>query len=242
MKKQCSKCLLEKPINQFHNRNNIAGYQDRCKKCACEKAKEYYYKYSNEHKDRATRRRLLITKIISDIKEKYGCCECGIKIVQCLDFHHVSSTKDFNIAELRNSNIIKLIEEINKCCVLCSNHHRMFHSGLTLNKNFVLCCEDLEDIKNKFKKLKPVFGFTEKIIRKRKNFTPKIKAKKQIVVKYKAQWPTKDELKILVWEKPTSQIARELGVSDNAVAKMCKKHGIEKPARGYWAKKYAVLE
>jgi hypothetical protein len=41
----------------------------------------------------------------------------------------------------------------------------------------------------------------------------------------------------LVWEKPTSEIARELGVSDQAVAKRCKALGIKKPPRGYWAKK-----
>lgn len=48
-----------------------------------------------------------------------------------------------------------------------------------------------------------------------------------------------EELRELVWKLPTSQIARRLGVSDNAVAKWCKKYGIDKPPRGYWAKKRA---
>lgn len=47
---------------------------------------------------------------------------------------------------------------------------------------------------------------------------------------------SKEELEKLVWEKSTSQIARDLGVSDKAVEKRCKKFGISKPPRGYWTK------
>lgn len=53
----------------------------------------------------------------------------------------------------------------------------------------------------------------------------------------KVERPFKEELEKLVWEKPTAQIARELGVSDKAVEKWCKAYGIEKPPRGYWVKK-----
>lgn len=40
----------------------------------------------------------------------------------------------------------------------------------------------------------------------------------------------------MVWEKSTVKIAKELGVSDVAIAKFCKIHNINKPPRGYWAK------
>jgi len=55
--------------------------------------------------------------------------------------------------------------------------------------------------------------------------------------KEKTVWPTKEDLEILVWKNPTTHIAKELGVSDKAVEKRCKKYGIEKPPRGYWTKK-----
>jgi hypothetical protein len=45
-----------------------------------------------------------------------------------------------------------------------------------------------------------------------------------------------DELEKLVWEMPTTKVAELFGVSDVAVGKRCKKHGIKKPPRGYWAK------
>lgn len=44
-----------------------------------------------------------------------------------------------------------------------------------------------------------------------------------------------DLLAALVWEKPLRDIAKEFGVSDVAVAKRCKKFGIHRPGRGYWA-------
>jgi hypothetical protein len=51
--------------------------------------------------------------------------------------------------------------------------------------------------------------------------------------------PSKEQLERLVWEMPTRQVAEIFGVSDNAVGKRCKKLGIKKPGRGYWAKKRA---
>lgn len=50
---------------------------------------------------------------------------------------------------------------------------------------------------------------------------------------------SKEELERLVWEKPSSQLAVDLGVSDQAISKRCKKWGIEKPPVGYWQKKAA---
>ncbi|MCA9872105.1 MAG: hypothetical protein KC441_00560 [Anaerolineales bacterium] len=48
-----------------------------------------------------------------------------------------------------------------------------------------------------------------------------------------------EELKEVVWQMPTTHIAEELGVSDKAIEKRCKKFGITKPPRGYWVKLYA---
>lgn len=48
-----------------------------------------------------------------------------------------------------------------------------------------------------------------------------------------------DEMALLVWQYPTTKIGEMFGVSDKAIEKFCKKHGIQKPPRGYWAKMYA---
>jgi len=50
-------------------------------------------------------------------------------------------------------------------------------------------------------------------------------------------WPTRFVLGKLVASKPVSEIARKLGVSDNAVRKRCKALNIPLPhRRGFWAK------
>ena len=58
----------------------------------------------------------------------------------------------------------------------------------------------------------------------------------------KIAWPSSEVLEKLLWEKPTSQIAKDLGVSDKAVEKHCKKLVLKKPPRGYWAKISAGLK
>lgn len=48
--------------------------------------------------------------------------------------------------------------------------------------------------------------------------------------------PSKEELEILIWQKPTTQLAKDFNVSDVAISKWCKKYNISKPPRGYWMK------
>lgn len=47
---------------------------------------------------------------------------------------------------------------------------------------------------------------------------------------------TRDDLYKRVWEKSTVQLAKVLGISDVAIAKLCKKHRVPKPPLGYWAR------
>ena len=44
------------------------------------------------------------------------------------------------------------------------------------------------------------------------------------------------ELFELVWSKPMTHLANELGLSDVGLRKICVKYGIPLPARGYWAR------
>lgn len=53
---------------------------------------------------------------------------------------------------------------------------------------------------------------------------------------------SREDLYLLVWSKPTTEVASLLGVSDVAVGKRCKKLNVPKPPRGYWAKLYSGKE
>lgn len=47
---------------------------------------------------------------------------------------------------------------------------------------------------------------------------------------------SRNELATKVWEAPVTTLAKQLGVSDVAIHKRCKRLGIETPPRGYWRK------
>lgn len=48
----------------------------------------------------------------------------------------------------------------------------------------------------------------------------------------------KDVLEFLVWRLSRLKLSKILGISDTAIVKKCKKHGIKYPGRGYWEKVY----
>src|SRR5438067_10408421 len=45
---------------------------------------------------------------------------------------------------------------------------------------------------------------------------------------------TREELYKLVWSKPITIVAKEFGMSDVGLAKVCTKLNVPKPYRGYW--------
>lgn len=53
---------------------------------------------------------------------------------------------------------------------------------------------------------------------------------------WKIERPSKEELYKMVWQIPTAQIAKQLGISDTALVKWCRAYEIKKPPRGYWQK------
>ena len=47
---------------------------------------------------------------------------------------------------------------------------------------------------------------------------------------------TRAVLFYLVWARPVTKVAADFGLSDVALHKICKKHRVPTPGRGYWAK------
>lgn len=47
---------------------------------------------------------------------------------------------------------------------------------------------------------------------------------------------SRTELYELVWTSPIVQLSKKYGLTDVGLAKICKRHRIPRPARGYWAK------
>ena len=80
-------------------------------------------------------------KIYLEYKNVDGCEKCGYnKSLNALHFHHISGkTFEFrflkeNVISLQNLNI-EIIDEINKCEILCANCHAICHSDVEFFKN-----------------------------------------------------------------------------------------------------------
>jgi hypothetical protein len=50
---------------------------------------------------------------------------------------------------------------------------------------------------------------------------------------------TRRELYDLVWAIPLSRLSEQFGISDRGLAKICERHRVPSPPRGYWAKREA---
>lgn len=47
---------------------------------------------------------------------------------------------------------------------------------------------------------------------------------------------SREQLHALVWEKPLRTVAKEFGISDVGLSKICKRHGVPTPPQGHWTR------
>lgn len=127
MNKKCTKCGIEKPIEEFYkNKSKRDGHSSICKNCQKESDKVYYLRNKDKVRARAKKYHNMIKDYINAIKS-HGCVICGERDVSCLDFHHLED-KTTEISKLiGNDNFQQIKTEINKCVILCSNCHRKLH-------------------------------------------------------------------------------------------------------------------
>lgn len=87
---------------------------------------EKYVEYEERQNKLRLKRQKERKEFIEQYKIEQGCCKCGYNNhPAALDFSHKNpSEKDFNISMGRFYSIKKLMEEIQKCDILCANCHR----------------------------------------------------------------------------------------------------------------------
>lgn len=54
-----------------------------------------------------------------------------------------------------------------------------------------------------------------------------------------AKYLSREDLYLLVWEEPRTNLAKRFGISDVAIGKACRKAGIPMPPVGFWVRKKA---
>lgn len=125
--KICTKCNLEKPIEEFNNNQcKTDGKQSECKQCHRLLCNKYYQNNKQQYRNRSKVHRLKIYQIVNNIK-KSGCCKCGEKDIACLDFHHINNKIKSISSLIANENLDLINKEIQKCIILCANCHRKLH-------------------------------------------------------------------------------------------------------------------
>lgn len=134
MEKTCSNCKLSKSSEKFSKKRN--KLQPWCKECNNSRSKQYYSDNKISHKKTILeRKRKTIAENqykINKIKRMIGCiCCCNESEPICLDFHHLGDKDERISVAIRNCwSWDRLVREIKKCILVCSNCHRKIHAGL----------------------------------------------------------------------------------------------------------------
>ncbi|CCF85847.1 hypothetical protein NITHO_5940002 [Nitrolancea hollandica Lb] len=106
------------------------SYKDPAKDAASKKAwylrnKEKVLRARDEYKAR-------VLRWYEEYKQSLSCEACGESDPACIEFHHKDpSEKEFVISQAARAGYSKarLLAEMAKCHVLCSNCHRKAHAG-----------------------------------------------------------------------------------------------------------------
>lgn len=128
MDKKCSKCKQTKPENEFNWRNKSKGTrQPSCKMCTRESIRAHYRSNKKYYVDKAESSKKKVKRrnkdFIKSILLEGGCVDCGECDIRVLHFDHVSGTKEYNVARLVGSSLLKIQHEIDKCEIRCANCH-----------------------------------------------------------------------------------------------------------------------
>lgn len=132
--KLCGSCNIELPATEEYfaskklKTKTILQWQ--CRECQKRYRKEHYEKNKSKYILKAKQHTKLVRDwFIEEVKQKLVCSVCGESRHWVLDFHHRNpEEKESNVGKIiRGGSKQKLLDEIEKCDVLCANCHRDFH-------------------------------------------------------------------------------------------------------------------
>ncbi|TXH11309.1 MAG: hypothetical protein E6R04_01560 [Spirochaetes bacterium] len=97
-----------------------------------ESQKRYWLKNKAYYESKRQEYRAKIRQEIRKYKESHPCIRCGESHPACLAFHHIDpKTKESEIANavVRGWGWVRVLEEIEKCVILCANCHAKEHDS-----------------------------------------------------------------------------------------------------------------
>ena len=171
-----------------------------------------------------THRQLTKSRVVYILGNKCAICGLEDECLNIYDFHHINpDEKDFTISDgAFCGSWEKLVEELKKGTLLCSNCHRRVHANLenyNLESSFIQ--ERADEISNQIKDLKThKLTFCKDcgaIITSGAERCSECNSTTRRVV----ERPSREELKKLIRIKPFTQIALDYKLTDNAIRKWC---------------------
>lgn len=127
------KCLICE--NKFFQKNKSHIYCSiKCRSKA---------KYERQSLDKKKSYILNKKKRLNRKKEKLinvkggSCSHCGYnKCFSALEFHHIGNDKEINISRLMGYSLEKILKELEKCILLCSNCHTKEHDFIQIKQDY----------------------------------------------------------------------------------------------------------
>jgi hypothetical protein len=126
--KICSKCNRLLPDDSFAWRKINVSRQSSCKECKTKYNRLWYEANAETHKASVAANNLTYkaryNELVSELKN-VPCADCkGRFPTVAMDFDHLRD-KEYDVAKMKRHSFEKLLIEISKCEVVCSNCHRI---------------------------------------------------------------------------------------------------------------------
>ena len=131
--KECTGCKKTRLLIEFNFRNKSKGtYSSRCKQCTRTAIRAHYENNKSYYVKKARKSKIAMAKWHKEYKSERECILCGEDHIATLVFHHrVPSKKSFAIPHgLVRYSKKRILEEMEKCDVLCANCHRILHYNM----------------------------------------------------------------------------------------------------------------
>jgi hypothetical protein len=128
-RRKCYRCGALKKVEDFSWRRRAKGQRDSfCRPCRSAYGREHYQANRQRYIDQAaaSKRRLRVerTKRLIEFFATHPCVDCGETDPVVLEFDHLHD-KSFNIGwGLCQRNWQAIVDEMDKCEVVCANCHR----------------------------------------------------------------------------------------------------------------------
>lgn len=121
--KKCSTCKIDKDESLFSKKRD--KLQAVCKECHSIYRKKHYQENRQKYIDKARRNSKTYAEEFYQWLSDKSCFDCGNSDIRVLEFDHLENKEFALSAKIGGRKLESLMDEINKCDIVCSNCHKI---------------------------------------------------------------------------------------------------------------------